>query len=156
MPSPGVVTFDYATWAGQYPALAAIYAAPQAQGFFNQATLYVQNTGASVIVDATVGGPRETILYMLTSHIAGLDVRATQSADVAGAIVGRMNAASEGSASAGFENALPGSAAWFAQTRFGFSAWQAMAPYRAGLYIAAPQIPRSSQSYPMGFGRWPT
>jgi hypothetical protein len=156
MSSPGVVTFDYATWAGQYPALAALYAAPQAQGFFNQACLYLDNTGASAIADAAVGGTRETILYMLTSHVAGLDVRATQSADVAGAIVGRMNAASEGSASAGFENLVPGSAAWFAQTRFGFAAWQAMLPWRTAFYRAAPQIGRSNQSFPMAIGRWPT
>lgn len=152
--SNGVVTFDYATWAAQYPELATPTTAPMAQNDFNQAELYLDNTPCSPVQPATPGGRRETILYLLTSHIAALTIRSNAAADASGTLVGRMSNSSEGSVSAGFAlDGLPGSAAWFAQTRYGLSAWQALAPYRTALYIAAPQIPLPAQSTAgMGFG----
>ncbi len=38
-----VVTFDYGSWLVQYPEFAYV-TQPQAQGYFNQATLLVDNT----------------------------------------------------------------------------------------------------------------
>ena len=150
MSGSSVVVFNYTTWAGQYPELAGSVASPQATGYFNQAQLYLDNTASSPVIDASVGGKRETILYMLTSHIAAM--LATINGAAPSGIVGRINSASQGSVSVGAEMPAPMSAAWWNQTRYGAMAYAALAPYRLGMYVAAPQIPRGAQSYPGRFG----
>ncbi|MDR3534021.1 MAG: DUF4054 domain-containing protein [Rhodopila sp.] len=147
MSGTGTVAFDYAFWQAQYPQLAASVPPAQALGFWAQAGLYLDNTGCSPIVDATPYGKRAIILYMITSHIAALF--ATINGNAPSPLVGRINSASEGSVSVQTDvGDLPGSAQWFAQTPYGFAAWQAMAPYRTALYIAPPQQPLGWLSYP--------
>lgn len=147
MAAPGIVTFDYAAWSGAYPEFNGIVSAPQATSFFAQACLYCDNTACSPIIDASVGGIRSTILYMLTAHIAQL--RAGSTLQAQSSLVGRINQAAQGSVSVATELDVPGSASWFAQTEYGLSAWQAMAPFRTALYVAPPQIPLPQQSFPL-------
>ena len=137
--STGVVVFVYATWAAQYPELSGSIASGQAQGYFNQACMYLDNTPCSPVTDASAGGRRETILYMLTSHIAKMV--ATINGQAPGGVVGRVNSASQGSVSVSSELNVPMSAAWFSQTSYGLMAYQALAPYRTALYVAAPRTP---------------
>ena len=153
MSDTGAVLFDYATWAGQFPELAAAINGPQAQGYFNQACVFLDNTAASLVQPATPGGRRETILYMLTSHIAAM-FGAIGGNDPS-PLVGRISNVSEGSVSLATEMAAPMSAAWFNQTKYGAMAFQALAPYRTAMYISAPQVPLSARSYPGGAVPWP-
>ncbi len=142
----GIVVFDWLNWSAQYPEFGSV-GSGQAQGYFNQACLYLDNTASSPITDASQpGGKRETILYLLTSHITAMS--ATINGVAPNALVGRITNASQGSVSVAAEMPAPMSAAWFNQTRYGAMAWAAMAPYRLGLYAAAPRIPRAAQSYP--------
>ena len=153
MSDSGIVTFDYPTWSGQYPELAASVNGPQAQGYFNQACLYLDNTASSQVQPATPGGRRETILYMLTSHMAAL--LAAIGGNEPTPLVGRLSNVTEGSVSIQTEMLAPMSAQWFNQTKYGAMAYQALAPYRTALYVPAPQVPLAAQSYPGaggGFG----
>ena len=134
----GIVTFSYADWSALFPVLAASVAAPAAQMYFNMATLYVDNTPSSQIVDSSVGGQRETILNLATAHCAALF--ASINGQPPQTLVGRISDASEGSVHVGTDMPdLPGSAAWWAQTPYGFAAWNAMAPYRMAHYRPAPR-----------------
>ena len=136
-----VVTFVYQTWVDQYPVLGASVGAGQAQGFFDLACLYLDNSASSLVPVP----PRGTILYLLTSHIATI-------MDTANPLVGRINNASEGSVSVAVDMPAPMSAAWFNMTKYGAMAYQALAPYRTGIYIAPPQVPLSARSYPVRLG----
>ena len=136
----GVVSFDYTAWAMRYPELSASVAQPLAQLYFNEATLYLNNTGASVVRDLCT---RATLLNMLTAHIAALN--APLNGQASSPLVGRIATASEGSVSVGTDLQVPGSAAWAAQTKYGLAWWQATLPYRSARYIRGP---RSSYGYP--------
>lgn len=140
----GSVTFDYATWAGQYPEFNQTVTSGQAQADFNQACLYLDNTPMSLVTDSSVGGRRETILYQITSHIAQLLQGSL--GQPASQLVGQVTGATQGSVTVGVAEMKPESAAWWAQTKYGLLAWQALAPYRTALYVPAPQIPLAAQS----------
>ncbi len=146
MSGSGVVVFDYAAWILQYPEFTTTVNSGQGQADFNQATLYLDNTAGSPIVDAAVGGKRETILYLTTAHVAQL--LQGSSIQPVSPLVGQITNASEGSVSVAVAKFEPASAAWWAQTRYGLMAWQAMAPYRTALYVPGRQIPVAQQSYP--------
>ena len=144
MSGSSVVTFNYTTWAGQYPEFNSTVTPGQAQADFNQACLYLDNTAISPVTDASVGGRRETILYQITAHLAQLlQGSLGQSASP---LVGQVTGATQGSVTVGVAPMKPDSAAWWAQTKYGMMAWQALAPYRTALYVAAPQIPLPAQS----------
>ena len=121
-----IAVWSYAAWSARYPELAAWVAPDLAVQYWTEATIYLDNTDASVVADA---GIRGIILNAITAHIAALD------GPIGGvepsALVGRINSVSEGSVSVSSEMpTLPGPAAWFSQSRYGLSAWQMMAPYR--------------------------
>ncbi|HEV7214160.1 MAG TPA: DUF4054 domain-containing protein [Chloroflexota bacterium] len=125
----GTVVFDYAAWAARYPEL--VSAAPQATMFFNEACLYVDNTPCSRIIDM---GVRATILNMVTAHIAYLN------GPESSPVVGRIASAGEGSVNVSSELAgVPGTAAWYTQSKYGLAAWQAMAAFRTMRYVAGPR-----------------
>lgn len=150
----GEAVFDWNIWAARYPELVNAATNPvsefMAAGDWQEAGLYLANCCMSMVWPVA---KRALILGMITAHIAALKMRAANSGDPTGGIVGRISTASEGSVSVSAELALlPGSAAWWAQTAYGLSAWQALAPYRTAAYIAAPQIPLAAQSLPYGFG----
>ena len=148
----GVVTFNYLIWSSVFPALAASVNETAAQQYWNQAGLYLDNTPCSPIQNLQT---RAMILGLLTAHIATLF--GVINGNPPSPLVGRINSAAEGSVNVGTEMPGPVSAAWFNQTPYGAAAWQAMAPYRQAIYIAAPQIPLAAQSYPgffAGYNSW--
>lgn len=151
----GVVVFTYSVWAQSFPALAASVNQTQAQMYFNIATMYLDNSATSPIIDTNI---RSMILGLLTAHIATLF--GTVNGSAPSTLVGRITNAAQGSVNVAVDMPDNPNAAWFNQTPFGAAAWQAMAPYRQALYIAAPQIPLAAQSYPGYLGypfgtRWP-
>ncbi len=130
----GIVTFEYSVWATRYPELAAYVAQPLAQMYFNEATLYLDNTAGSIVTDASVQGRRETMLNMITAHIAALN--APLNGQASPNTVGRISGATQGSVSVQTDYQVPGSAAWFAQTKYGAAYWQASQAYRTMNYFA--------------------
>lgn len=154
----GVVTFNYIEWAARYPELAEASNPPLAGLYFDEATLYLNNSACSMVpADETTGQPRKTILYALTAHIAALN--APLNGQPSSSLVGRITDATEGSVSVsvGGLDGLPGSAAWFSQSKYGLSAWAMMAPYRTARYQSSPgrfaQIPGNGYGYgPYGYG----
>lgn len=143
----GVVTFSYPQWAARYPELAAAVLQPEAQAYFDEACLYLNNTALSVVRDLAA---RALILNMITAHIAQLNRKV--SGALASPIVGRISSATQGSVTvqAAFEGAK-GSAQWWLQTPYGTAAWQALARYRTAHYRPGHQ--RSMQPWIGGFPR---
>jgi hypothetical protein len=140
----GVVVFDYPTWAARYPELAASVGAPLAAMYFAEAGLYCDNAATSIISDLT---RRALILNMLTAHIAALN--ASVNGQPAPGLVGRIASATEGSVTVSADYQVPGTAAWYAQTRYGAAAWQAMASNRTAFFV-----PGYSRNMNPGWPQW--
>ncbi len=141
------VTFDNATWIALYPEFAAVGALLGASYFLRASFL----CGNEVCNPANrAPGMLQSLLYLLTSHIAWLnaprDANGNPAATGAPAspIVGRINTASEGSVSVGADmgdaNAGSPSQAWYMQTRYGSEYWAATAFVRTARYVAQPTI----------------
>lgn len=142
----GVVTFDYGAWSARYPELVAATSATLAGMYFAEATMYLDNTSASPVIDL---GQRAVLLNMLTAHIAKLN-----NANATG-LVGRVSSASEGSVSVQTTYAEPvGSRAWYDQTHYGTAYWQATPMFRLFQYRPGPQ-PNFSPSGALTFGQSP-
>jgi hypothetical protein len=129
-----VVTFDYSGWLAEYPEFGYV-TAPQAQGYFNQATLYVDNTPSSQITDQS---QLTLLLNMATAHIA--ELFAIKNGQSPRGVVGRINSASQGSVSVQSVYTTPTSdlQAWFDQTSYGAAVWAATTRYRTGFYVPPP------------------
>lgn len=137
MSDTGVVTFDYAVWIARYPEFSTV-TEPVAQSYFDEATLYLNNTANSVVQDIA---QRAVLLNMLTAHIAQMNAK-NASGKLASPLVGRIDSATEGSVSVHAD--MPGgtaSAAWFQQTPYGAAYWQATARYRTMRYVPGPVTP---------------
>jgi hypothetical protein len=134
------VAFDYATWVARYPEFAGV-SQPLAQAYFNEAGLYFSNQGWTGALSIA-----PTLLNMLTAHLAWLYAPRDASGNPASTgqpaspITGRISSASEGSVSVTTELNSSGSPseAWFTQTKYGFSFWQATAQFRTAIYVAHP------------------
>lgn len=128
------VVFDPAAFRARYPEFAAV-ANPTLAACFDEAGLYLSNTDNSPVQNLT---RRATLLNMLTAHVAYLG--GLLSADGMPRPVGRVSQASEGSVSAAFEGVppTPGSGAWFQQSSYGASFWQATTSLRGFRYIPCP------------------
>lgn len=125
----GVVDFDPAAFLARYPEFTSIAAA--LPGYFVEATIYLNNTPASIVQDLTI---RALLLNMLTAHIAALN--GGVSGQPASPLVGRLNQASEGSVSVSADmGAVSANAAWFLQTKYGAAYWQATSAYRRFSYV---------------------
>lgn len=149
------VVFDYTTWAARYPELASSVAAPLAQAYFDEATLYCSNgDDALVPYDPTSGVTvRAIYLNMLTAHIAALN--AAIGGNASSPLVGRISSATEGSVSVSADMpSQPGSAAWYQQTKYGAAYWAASAPYRTMRYIPGPQPFYGRYPYGNGGAGW--
>jgi hypothetical protein len=139
-----VVTFDYNGWLLQYPEFAYV-TAPQATGYFNQATLLVDNTPSSPVQDQA---QLATLLNMATAHIAALFAPAAGQGPRG--IVGRINSASEGSVSvqAAYTEPKTDSQAYWNQTPYGAQYWVATLQYRTASYLPAPCAPNQFPAFP--------
>ena len=127
--NPGPVVFDYTAWTARYPEFATV-ASATAQLYFNEATLYLDNSTASIVQDGSPGGQRATLLNMLTAHIAAL---------ASAQMVGRIASATQGSVTVATDyGAQPGTAAWFNQTKYGAQYWSAVAMFRTMQYACNP------------------
>lgn len=124
------VAFDYAAWAARYPEFGATVSQPQAQECFLDACVYLNNTDTSVVQDLAV---RARLLNMLTAHVAQLTYGSA--IQPKSSLVGRVESATEGSVSVTAKYAEPGSNAWYLQTQYGASYWQATAPFRTFRYV---------------------
>lgn len=123
------VTFNYQTWIARYPEFCSV-PEPLAQAYFDEATLYLRNDGTGPVSTESV---QSTLLNMLTAHIA--KINATINGQAPSGLVGRIVDATEGSVSVSVDSTpLPGSAAWYAQTTYGFAFWQATRAYRTAHY----------------------
>lgn len=134
----GTVVFNYTAWAAAYPQFSTtVTSSGQAQGFFNLACLYLDNGACSPVLDATQpGGQRETLLYLLTAHIAQLMVGINGSP--ATPLVGRIDSATEGTVTVHAEMPAQISAAWANQTQFGATFWALTMSLRTARYVPGP------------------
>lgn len=147
MTDPSAAIFNYAAWAARYPELAGSVLEPLATLYWDEAGLYLLNTGASQVTDIARRG---VLLNMLTAHIAALN--ATINGQAPSGLVGRVASATEGSVSVSTAaSMLPGSAEWYAQTRYGLSFWTATARYRMARYYAG-NVPYLGVGGPRGTG----
>jgi hypothetical protein len=131
----GVVVFDPAAFVQQYPAFAAYNTAHPTglQGYFNTAALYLSNKDSSRVADVAT---RATLLNLLVAHLAQLDGVTTPAGQGSQSqMVGRVSSATEGSVTVQTQMAAPGSAAWYMQTQYGATYWQATARYRSMRYV---------------------
>jgi hypothetical protein len=127
-----VVTFDPANFKIRYPIFADITDASLTL-CFNEASLYLSNADNSPVADLT---RRELLLWMLTAHIATLGGLLN---DNSPQNFGPIASATEGSVSVSFNNgSQPGTAAWFQQTQYGASFWQATIGLRSFRWRAQP------------------
>lgn len=126
-----VVTFVPADFKARYPLFASV-SDSLLSACFDDAGLYLSNTDASPVQDVT---RRRSLLWMLTAHIAYLG--GALAADGQPRPVGRLNSATEGSVSISTEymTLTPGTGAWFQQTQWGASFWQATSSLRGFRYI---------------------
>lgn len=146
MTLPGVVVFDPAAFILRYPEFATVDPV-LLNDYFTEATLYLDNTPCSQVRDLS---QRSLLLNMLTAHIASL--YSGTNGDPASPLVGRVNTATEGSVSVGTDlNGIPGTAQWYAQTKYGLSYWQATPRYRTMRYVPGSSS-RPSDFVPRGYG----
>jgi hypothetical protein len=141
-----IVQFDYGRWSLRYPVFAATGLTPVsaalAQEYFYDATMYCDNSCTSLICDASIGGERERLLFMLTAHIAAINGAGSPGgAPTPGRIINK----GVGPVSVGYGglDGLPGTAAWFAQTAYGLEFWQATLRYRSGPLYRVPYLERN-------------
>lgn len=151
-PQGGVVVFNPEAFKLRYPEFSGMND-PLANEYFNEATLYLNNTGFSPVRDLN---QRTALLNMLTAHIAALNFGINGKPPVG--IVGRIDNASEGTVSVHAEmGPASGTSAWFMQTQYGASFWQATAQFRTAHYIPGRSHPaRGPFGWPWigGFRRW--
>ena len=129
-----VVQYDDAVFKARYPEFSAVSSIVLSE-CFNDAGMYLNNGDSSPVSDLT---KRLRLLNMLTAHIAVLGGALA----VGGGAqpVGRVNQATEGAVSASFDYGVmnDNNGAWFKQTQYGASFWQATSSLRGFRYIARP------------------
>lgn len=147
------VTFNGTTWRSLYPEFVNVTDAMGAN-YFNRATFLCDNSCANPVI-AVTGNPAmlDTLLYLLTSHIAwmnaprGPDGLPAATGTPPPQIVGRINSATEGSVSVssdfGDVNAGSPSQAWYEQTRYGAEYWAMTAGVRTARYVPGPPAARA-------------
>lgn len=132
-----VVVFDIAAFRVRYPEFSAVSDAALQAYFDDAAALYLNNTDASPVASVTT---RAALFNMLVAHLTALIVGVN--GQPASQLVGRVTQAAEGSVSVTVDpGAVPGTGAWYAQTKYGAQYWQATGPYRRFRYIAPPCRP---------------
>lgn len=146
----GVVVFNYPLWAKRYPELGNSISAEVAQLYFDEATVYCDNSPTSPVCDLAL---RQVLLFMVTAHIAVLNAMINGEAPTS--LVGRISSATEGSVSVSADyKAEPGNEQWWAQTKPGAAFWAGSAQYRQAVYVAPcdPYIsdPWAALIYPPG------
>jgi len=131
----GVVVFVPATFKAAFPSFATLADALLSMAF-NLATLQLNNSCGSRVCDANV---RETLLNLLTAHIAALLYG--ENGNPPAGIVGLVNKAQQGSVSVGTDvGTIVYGQAYYLQTQWGFLYWQSTARFRQMVYVPAPVV----------------
>jgi len=135
-----IAVFSYPAWRARYPALAGKVDDILASSYFGEAGLYLSNDADSIVpADPVTYEPRLSLLGMLVAHLAKLNL---PESDGGSPLVGRITSATQGSVSVSVDaGPVTGSQAWFMQTPYGASFWQATARYRGFRYVAAAPRP---------------
>jgi len=120
------VVFDPSALRARYPEFSAASDAALT-ACFDEAGLYLSNSVSNLT-------RRALYLNMLTAHIAALGGLSATARD--SGTVGRVAAAGEGSVNATLEFLAPGTPAWFMQTQYGASFWQATRSLRSFFYVS--------------------
>ena len=154
------VVFSQANWIAMFPAFSAV-SALQGQNYFNMATRLCANdirNPANTCDDGTI----ETLLYLLTSHIAALmspkDANGNFASigEPASPLVGRIDQATEGSVSVhaamGDDTAGSPSQPWYMQTQWGTTYWAMTAGVRTARYVPLPTFAVQPPFRGRGFG----
>lgn len=137
-----IVVFDSNAFLARYPEFVSVSAAAL-QACFAEATIYLNNTDASLVTDVN---QRAVLLNMIVAHIAALNMGVNGQAS--SPLVGRIDQASEGSVSVHADmGPVTNSQAWWLMTKYGASYWQATASYRTMRYFSGKS---QTQSFP-----WP-
>jgi hypothetical protein len=120
-----------------------------AQAYFDQdCPLYLDNTASSPVPDLT---KRAALLNLIVAHIAALNAPQANGQS-ASPLVGRISSATEGSVTVQAEMGPPsGTSAWWMQTKYGASFWQATASMRTMQYVPG----RQPVFDPIGRFYWP-
>lgn len=148
-PQLGIVQFDPAEFVAAWPEFAGL-SNVQMQNAFNLATLYLANTCQGRVFNAQL---RQTLLYLLTAHIAFLNSGTNDGAGTVTpppGVVGRINAASEGTVSVNAEMVATASSAFYLQTKYGAQYWDATARFRTAVYVSP--VITSDGPWGEGFG----
>lgn len=140
----GVATFDPAAFKARYPEFAPL-SDSLLTAYFSEVTLaYLDNTESSRVQSVE---QRTVLLWMLVAHVAAINGGVKGQA--ASPLVGRVNTATEGSVSVGTDmGTVSAAAAFFMQTKYGASYWQATAQFRQMRYVPG----ASSFPYPAPAG----
>lgn len=143
------MVFDAAAFKAAFPSFAAVADASLGMAF-TLATLQLNNSCGSRVCDAT---QRETLLNLLTAHIAAL-AYGENGLPPAG-LVGRVDKAQEGSVSVSADmGTVVYGQAYYLQTQWGALFWQSTARYRTMVYIPAPVVCADlavNGGYPFGY-----
>ena len=125
-----IAVFDYGSWSVRFPALALTTTPALAALLFAEATLLLDNTDTSPVVDPA---QRLVLLNLIVAHLATLTGLGATGA------VGRVKSAQEGSVQVetDYGNAKGDQLYWI-QTSYGAQYWQLTAPYRTMGYIPGP------------------
>lgn len=142
----GVVVFDPAAFIARFPEFTTVNA-DALTAYFNESTLVLDNTDASIVQQVE---QRTPLLWLLTAHLAALYSGVNGQAPAQ--LVGRINNASEGSVSVATDyGTQPATAAFYLQTKYGAEYWQMTASIRAMQYV--PGFPQA-HPYPLPGVRW--
>ena len=130
-----VVIFDQARFLDRYPEFKKTLTKypTSAVNCFSEAELFLDNSnGGRVPVP-----PRDLFLNMITAHIMVLNYG--RDGQKPSGVVGRIKSAGQGSVNVQAEMDSPaGSQAWWNQTQYGASYWQASKPYKLAFYVPPP------------------
>ena len=127
--------FTYLLWSQIFPELALWTNAAQAQQYWTEATMLLDNSPCSPVKNID---QRTMLLNLLTAHICAL--RQPLGGQPSSPLVGRISQATEGSVTVQTEmNFAPGSAQYFNQTKYGAQFWQMTLPFRSARYAPGPR-----------------
>lgn len=143
----GVVIFDPVAFAAQFPEFSTLTSG-QLNGYFAQATLYLDNSPQSRVQQIENRAP---LLTLLTAHVAKLLGGANGASP--SQLVGRISSATEGTVTvaADLPNQPP-SAAWYQQTKYGAMYWAATLRFRQMRVVPGYPPPAPGPVFPPGYG----
>lgn len=121
-----VAMWNYGAFQVQYPVFAAAPPEPTLEAYFDMASIWLRNDGTGPVRKVTV---QTWLMNMLVAHLTQLFNGPDGTGDGAG-IVGRISSATEGSVTVATEMEASLSSAWFNQTPYGATFWQATAAWR--------------------------